>query len=82
MQKTTEVKEVEIETDNQIITSTVLITYLKEDDYGQDADGNRGVVRITIDDAEILEISAEDDNGNDLPITDEMKQRVLNNIGD
>ena len=82
MQKMTEVKEVEIETDNQIITATVLITYLKEDDYGQDADGNRGVTRITIDDAEILEISAEDYDGNDLPITDEMKQRVLNNIGD
>lgn len=82
MQKTTEVKEVEVLDNNLIINATVLITYLIEDDYGEDADGNRGSTRVTVYDAEILEISAEDDDGNEISITDEIRDRVLNNIGD
>lgn len=82
MEKTTEVKEVEVLGENLIINARILATYLIERDYGEDADGNRGTTRITIYETEILEITAEDNQGNYVPITEEIKEKAISNIGD
>jgi len=60
--------------DDKEYTADLTITIVSDNNYGSDADGNRGVYREDIDDYTIDSVA--DENGKSVEITDEIRSAI------
>lgn len=71
----TRLEVVETIHDGRWYTAQVEITESVDNSYGEDADGNRGVPRVVVDDATVL--WAEDEDGHDIKFVSGDLERAL-----